>query len=70
MKALLAAALCCLTGGAAFSQRGPALYYEDTNNIPVSPEVHADSKVTFRLFAPRASERGHPDGLSRHSRSD
>lgn len=37
-------------------QRGPAPYYEDTNNIPVSPEVHADNTVTFRLFAPKASE--------------
>ena len=56
MRALLAAALCCLPGGAVFGQRGPTPYYEDTNNIPVSPEVHADRKVTFRLFAPRASE--------------
>lgn len=30
--------------------------YEDTKNIPISPEVHADRKVTFRLFAPKASE--------------
>ena len=34
----------------------PAPYYEDTNNVPVSPEVHADRTVTFRLFAPKASE--------------
>lgn len=34
----------------------PAAAYEDTRNIPVSPEVHADRKVTFRLFAPKASE--------------
>jgi hypothetical protein len=47
------AALCCI---AAFAQRGPAPYYEDTNNIPVSPEVHGDRTVTFRLFAPKASE--------------
>ena len=33
-----------------------APYYEDTNNVPVSPEVHADRTVTFRLFAPKASE--------------
>ena len=39
-----------------FGQRGPAPAYEDTNNIPVSPEVHADRRVTFRLFAPKASE--------------
>src|SRR5436305_1562905 len=31
-------------------------YYEDTKNIPVSPEVHSDRSVTFRLFAPKASE--------------
>jgi enterochelin esterase-like enzyme len=37
-------------------RRAPALYYEDTNNIPVSPEVHPDHTVTFRLFAPKASE--------------
>jgi len=40
----------------AFYQRPPAPYYEDTNNIPVSPEVHPDRTVTFRLFAPKASE--------------
>src|SRR4051794_23681059 len=40
----------------AFSQRGPAPFYEDTNNVPVSPEVHSDRSVTFRLFAPKASE--------------
>ncbi len=38
-------------------QRGPASpYYEDTNNVPASPEIHADRTVTFRLFAPKASE--------------
>jgi enterochelin esterase-like enzyme len=37
-------------------QRAPAPYYEDTNNGPVSPEVHSDRSVTFRLFAPKASE--------------
>ncbi len=33
-----------------------AAYYEDAANIPVSPEVRADRTVTFRLFAPKASE--------------
>src|SRR5690348_9403866 len=47
--------LCWLTASA-FCQRGPAPYYEDTNNIPTSPEVHPDRTVTFRLFAPKASE--------------
>ena len=37
-------------------RRAPAAYYEDTNNIPVSPEVRPDRTVTFRLFAPKASE--------------
>ena len=36
--------------------RAPAAYYEDTNNIPLSPEIHPDRRVTFRLFAPKASE--------------
>ncbi len=36
--------------------RPPAPYYEDTNNIPVSPEIHGDRTVTFRIFAPKASE--------------
>src|SRR5881398_1984306 len=38
------------------AQRGVAPYYEDTSNVPVSPEIQADRKVTFRLFAPKASE--------------
>ena len=38
------------------AQRAPTAYYEDTNNVPVSPEVHPDHTVTFRLFAPKASE--------------
>jgi enterochelin esterase-like enzyme len=37
-------------------QRAPSPYYEDTNNVPVSPEVRPDRSVTFRLFAPKASE--------------
>jgi enterochelin esterase-like enzyme len=37
-------------------QRRPAPYYEDTKNIPVSPEIHPDRTVTFRLFAPKASD--------------
>jgi hypothetical protein len=56
MRVLFAAALSSIAVGAIFGQRGPAQYYEDTNNIPVSPEVHADRRVTFRLFAPKASE--------------
>src|SRR5271169_5544286 len=56
MRFLFAAALCCVTAGSGFGQRGPAPYYEDANNIPVSPEIHADRTVTFRLFAPKASE--------------
>ncbi|MBS1828085.1 MAG: esterase [Acidobacteria bacterium] len=53
MKLLIFAAITF----AAAAQRTPApAFYEDTNNIPVSPEVHADRRVTFRLFAPEASE--------------
>jgi enterochelin esterase-like enzyme len=47
--------LLCLSAPA-FCQRGPTPYYEDTNNVPVSPEVHPDKTVTFRLFAPKASD--------------
>ena len=56
MRVLLATALAAsfITGG--LCQRQPAPYYEDTNNIPVSPEVHADHTVTFRLYAPKAAE--------------
>jgi len=56
MRFLFTAALCCITAGRIYCQRGPTPYYEDTNNIPVSPEVHPDRTVTFRLFAPKASE--------------
>jgi enterochelin esterase family protein len=56
MHVRFAAIVCCLATVASFGQRRQAAYYEDPNNIPVSPEVHADRKVTFRLFAPKASE--------------
>jgi len=36
--------------------RPPSPFYEDTANVPVSPEVRPDRTVTFRLFAPKASE--------------
>ena len=36
--------------------RGATAYYEDTNNVPVSPEVRADRTVVFRLFAPKAND--------------
>ena len=36
----------------AVAQRVPSPYYEDTNNVPNSPEIHADRTVTLRLFAP------------------
>jgi hypothetical protein len=56
MRPLMAATfLLCVATAIAFSQRPPSPYYEDTNNIPVSPEIHADRTVTFRLFAPKAS---------------
>ena len=53
MRLLFAAAL---AAGILYGQRGPTPYYEDTNNVPVSPEVHADRTVTFRLFAPKAND--------------
>src|SRR3954471_6854852 len=56
MRLRFAAILCCITAGTVYCQRGPGPAYEDTNNVPVSPEVHADRTVTFRLFAPKASE--------------
>src|SRR5579863_3360199 len=56
MRILFTAGLCCLTAAAVYSQRGPTPYYEDTNNIPVSPEIHQDRTVTFRLFAPKAND--------------
>src|SRR5689334_3733435 len=62
MRTMFAAALCCVMAGPLFCQRGPAggrgpaPYYEDTNNIPKSPELHADRTVTFRLFAPKAND--------------
>lgn len=56
MRVLIAAVLSGITARTVFAQRGPTPFYEDTNNIPVSPEVHADRKVTFRLFAPKAGE--------------
>lgn len=40
----------------AIAQRAPSPYYEDPNNVPVSPDIHADRTVTFRLFAPKAAE--------------
>jgi enterochelin esterase-like enzyme len=48
--------LACLVAIPAVAQRAPSPYYENTANVPVSPEVHSDRRVTFRLFAPKASE--------------
>jgi enterochelin esterase family protein len=58
MRSTVFAVVCgCLLAGAVWCQlRAPAAYYEDTNNIPASPEILKDHRVTFRLFAPRASE--------------
>ncbi|MBN9658062.1 MAG: esterase [Acidobacteria bacterium] len=56
MRIPLAAILALTFVATALCQRQPAPFYEDTNNIPVSPEVHADRRVTFRLYAPKASE--------------
>jgi hypothetical protein len=57
MKSLFAAAtLLSVASAIAFAQRPPAPYHQDTNNVPISPEIHSDRSVTFRLFAPKASE--------------
>src|ERR1022692_2159011 len=56
LRALRFAVLSCVIAATCLGQRGPTPYYEDTNNVPVSPEIHADRTVTFRLFAPKASE--------------
>ena len=58
MRATVFAVVCgFLIAGAVWCQlRPPAAFYEDTNNIPASPEILKDHRVTFRLFAPRASE--------------
>ena len=52
----VAAAILFVAAMNGLCQRPPSPFYEDVNNIPVSPEIHADQKVTFRLFAPKASE--------------
>lgn len=57
MRVMLAtSALLLTTAMVGLSQPRPAAAYEDVKNIPVSPEIHGDRKVTFRLFAPKASE--------------
>jgi enterochelin esterase family protein len=56
MKTRLLGVALCLAAGPTVAQRPPAPFYEDTGNIPVSPEVRTDRTVTFRLFAPKASE--------------
>jgi len=54
--AATAAIAALLAAPISLAQPRPAAFYEDTANIPVSPEIHSDRKVTFRLFAPNASE--------------
>ncbi len=57
MQILLSiSALALVTAAVSFAQPRPAAAYEDVKNIPVSPEIQGDRKVTFRLFAPKASE--------------
>lgn len=55
MRILVAFALLITTADAQPARPGSP-FYEDTANIPVSPELHPDHKVTFRLFAPKATE--------------
>ena len=56
MRVFTVVFLWCISAGQASAQRGPTPPYEDVKNIPVSPEVHSDRTVSFRLFAPKASE--------------
>lgn len=56
MRFIVSAILGYLATAAGFCQRPPSPHYEDVNNIPVSPEVHANRKVTFRLLAPKAND--------------
>ena len=56
MARSIAAAVFCFGIGVALAQRPSAPFYEDTANVPVSPEIHSNRSVTFRLFAPKASE--------------
>jgi enterochelin esterase-like enzyme len=53
MRFLFTAALFAVT---LYAQRGSAPYYENTDNVPVSPEIQADRRVTFRFFAPKAND--------------
>ena len=53
---ILMVVLWCISVTRGAAQRPPTPPYEDVKNIPVSPEVHSDRRVTFRLFAPNASE--------------
>ena len=46
----------CTAAVICLAQRAPVPPYEDTNNVPISPDIHGDRTVTFRLFAPKASE--------------
>ncbi len=54
-SAIAAIVVLGLTAGAALCQQATP-YYQDPRNLPYSPEVHPDRSVTFRLFAPKASE--------------
>jgi enterochelin esterase family protein len=56
MNTCTLAVILSIAASMALAQRPPAPFYEDTGNIPVSPEVRGDRTVTFRLFAPKASE--------------
>lgn len=40
----------------AIGQPPPAASYDDPRNLPLSPEVHADRSITFRIYAPNAKE--------------
>ena len=56
LRFLFSVALGCAAAATGLGQRAPVPAYEDTNNVPVSPEIRVDRTVTFRFFAPKASE--------------
>lgn len=55
MRFPLIALLTFLPVASLWCQRGTP-FYDDVSKMPVSPELHSDRRVTFRLLAPKAAE--------------
>jgi enterochelin esterase-like enzyme len=55
MRFSVVAVFAILSVANGWCQRGTP-FYEDVGKMPVSPEVHPDRRVTFRLLAPKATE--------------